>query len=250
MEIRDRFKFNPQKDLNEVLVMFVIGTMINAVADSFRDSLLFVILYHGILALGIWIALPIWYVCRKNLEPLSSVGITKQHWLRAILVAVLFVAISLPERIIGKGFIIPKLSLWLSTSLALIFSSFFEEVFFRGIIQTRTEKSFGVIPAIILSGLTFSLYHLGYSNYRSWDQLLTLFVVGMFFAFTFQVTKNVITSFIVNFSHAMITFMSAHNFFNNRSGVISLIATVAGIMLIFFIGHRKQVDFIGQERNG
>lgn len=249
MQIGELFKYNPQKDLKAVLAIFVMGTVMNGIADLFRDSFLFVLFYQGIFALGILIALPIGYVCRKEREPLSSIGINEQHWLRAILIGVLFVLVSVPGRIIGKGLLFPPSSLLLSTSLALLFACFFEEVFFRGILQTRIEQSFGVIPAIVLSGLTFSLYHLGYANYRSLGTLLTLWIVGMFFALTFQVTKNVITSIIVNFCHAVITFVNANNFFDTRSGVISLMATIVGIGLIFLIGKRKQVEGRSQERN-
>jgi membrane protease YdiL (CAAX protease family) len=113
-------------------------------------------------------------------------------------------------------------------------TSLFEEVFFRGFIQTRFEKAFGAIPAIMLSGLTFSLYHLGYPNYRNLKLLFVLFLVGMFFAIAFRITNNVITSFLVNVPHAIISFIENGSYFSTKVSVISVFTTILGLFLIFY----------------
>lgn len=63
--------------------------------------------------------------------------------------------------------------------LPLIMTTFFEEFLFRGFFQSKFEKEFGMLPTIFLSGLMFSLYHLGYPGFRDFGSILLLFAVGI-----------------------------------------------------------------------
>ena len=75
------------------------------------------------------------------------------------------------------------LPIWLPMGiLPLIMTTFFEEFLFRGFVQSRVEKLFGCFPAIFVSGMMFSLYHIGYPGFRTWEDLLLLFAVGIGFA--------------------------------------------------------------------
>ena len=60
----------------------------------------------------------------------------------------------------------------------LIMTTFFEEFLFRGFVQSRIDRQFGWVPAILVSGAMFSLYHLGYPGFRTWEDILLLFAVG------------------------------------------------------------------------
>ena len=117
-------------------------------------------------------------------------------------------------------------------------STLFEEVFFRGFLQTRFEKAFGIFPAIVLSGLTFSLYHLVYPAYRDFNLLMILFFVGMFFAVAFRVTSNVITSFTLNLPHAIVTFVEKQTFFDARIAMIAFATTMIAVALIIWAGRK------------
>ena len=59
-----------------------------------------------------------------------------------------------------------------------IMTTFFEEFLFRGFVQNRIERKFGWVLAILVSGAMFSLYHLGYPGFRTWEDILLLFAVG------------------------------------------------------------------------
>jgi len=187
------------------------------------------------MVLGICIFFPLWYVGIKNKQPLSDIGITTKGWKNALLIGLIFVLFSVPWRIVGKDLLLPRMDIIFFTGIALVMSSLFEEIFFRGFLQTRFEKSFGIVPAIVLSGLAFSLYHLGYADYRNIDLLITLFFVGMFFAVTFRVTNNVITSFVVNLPHAIVTFIEKGVFFDGRVAVIASITTVVAVGLVVLV---------------
>ena len=159
------------------------------------------------------------------------------------MIGLIFVIISVPWRIVGKGLIFPEESLMIYTCTALVMSTFFEEVFFRGFIQTRFERAFGILPAIVLSGLTFSLFHLGYPGYRNLNQLIILFLVGMFFALAFRTTNNIITSFTLNLPHAIIHFIEKQTYFEENIFIIDIITIVIGIFLLIIIDVKQKIKF-------
>lgn len=55
-----------------------------------------------------------------------------------------------------------------------------EVVFVYGWLQLRFEEAFGIVPAGILAGLCFSLYHLAYGWYDL-SGLVGLFIFGLIF---------------------------------------------------------------------
>lgn len=72
--------------------------------------------------------------------------------------------------------------------MPLIMTTFFEEFLFRGFFQSKFEKEFGALPAIFVSGLMFSLYHLGYPGFCSFGDILLLFAVGIGFATAYKLS--------------------------------------------------------------
>lgn len=90
----------------------------------------------------------------------------------------------------------------------LIMTTFFEEFLFRGFVQSRMEKRFGWLVAIFVSGLMFSLYHLGYPGFRTLEDILLLFAVGLGFAVAYKLSENnLIVSYFVNLPNAFVTYM-------------------------------------------
>jgi membrane protease YdiL (CAAX protease family) len=65
----------------------------------------------------------------------------------------------------------------------------FEAVFFRGWLQLRLERAFGVVPGLLLASLCYSLYHIGYG--MTGGEMLFLFGLGITFAAVFRLTRNV-----------------------------------------------------------
>ena len=107
-------------------------------------------------------------VLRKKKETLDLVGV-KPLGKKQLLVLVLFVAFSVGGQLIPiviSGGVIPWNLLPMGV-IPLIMTTFFEEFLFRGFFQTRLEKDFGALPAILISGLMFSLYHIGYPGFKT-----------------------------------------------------------------------------------
>ena len=117
----------------------------------------------------------------------------------------------------------------------LIMTTFFEEFLFRGFVQSRAERQFGCLPAILISGAMFSLYYLGYPDFRTWGDLTLLFVVGIGFAAAYRLSDhNLIVSYFVNLPNAFITYILKYKQFPVMT-VSSTIAAAITLVLIGFI---------------
>lgn len=151
-----------------------------SIACLFNDSIYY-IFYNLIYGIVISVLLPLLILLKekKNLEEVGIKKLGKREFI------VLFS--------IGGQIITGEQVSWNVLPIAilpLIMTTFFEEFLFRGFIQTRIEKEFGYGIAIIISGLLFSLYHLGYPGFRTFSDIMLLFVVGIGFAIAFKLSNN------------------------------------------------------------
>jgi len=85
-----------------------------------------------------------------------------------------------------------------SNTVLLIVVSFIgpiiEEVFFRGFLYSAFKKNWGVLPALFLSSILFSLVHLEIYSF------IPLFIIGWLLAYIFEKTKSL---FPAIFLHAV-----------------------------------------------
>lgn len=214
--------------ISMVLILLII--IANSLACYFGGKW-FYIFYH--LCYGIILSLffPIWYVKTKEYLTYSSFGIKKIR-LKDYMIILAFVAFSIGGQLINLDYKSIRFDL-LSLSVApLLMTTFFEEFLFRGFMQTRFENAFGYIPAIILSGFAFSIYHLGYSKFRSISEIVLLFFVGVMFAIAFKVSNNnLIVSYFVNLPNVLVTYLVKYEKFPT----FDLTSTTISIIVIFII---------------
>lgn len=248
MKINGLFLFKPDKELWVLFFALIMCILFNFIADLFIGTLIFHIFYQGIFTLGICIFFPLWFTAIKQKQSLSTIGITTNKWIKAVLVGILIAVLSIFGRMMNLQIAMPDINFLFIIISCMIMSTLFEEIFFRGFLQTRFEKMFGIIPAIIFSGLCFSLYHIGYYNIRGdVSELISLFFIGIYFSISFRITNNIITSYIVNLPQAILTFLgepssieySKH--FNRTSAVISFITAIVGLLLIIYVNSRSRL---------
>lgn len=233
------FHFEPNRSLWILFGFVVIAILTNYVADLTRGTFWFHFLYQGVFVLGISIFLPLWFTALYKKFPLSEIGISQKKWLKAVLVGVVISTLAIVGRLQGLDFVMPASSFVLIVIGCMFMSTLFEEVFFRGFLQTGFERQFGMIPAIVLSAVCFSLYHLGYSNIRAdVTQLMSLFAIGVFFSISFRITNNIITSYIVNLPQAVFTFIAEPESlaysknFDMISALISVLTLIVALVII------------------
>jgi membrane protease YdiL (CAAX protease family) len=243
---RSFFCFQPQKETSLVLGALIVLTLINALANLFTGGLPYFLLYQGLFGIGVCVFFPLYYTVILKGETLEEIGLTTRKWLTAGLVALPFIALSIGGQL-TKVVAWPTIDNMIYIGMGLIASTLFEEVFFRGFLQTRFEKAFGMIPAILISGAAFSFYHLGYPKFRNPEMLIVLFLVGTFFAISFSITRNVITSYLVNLPNAILTFFLKPTMLPEihlDAAVVSIVAFTISIVVIMMIGKKKTIPMI------
>jgi membrane protease YdiL (CAAX protease family) len=252
MDKRSFFSFKPGKETLVIVGFLALVTLANALANLFTGGVPYYLLYQGLFGLGACIFLPCYYVRVIQRESWESLGMTTKKWLPAVLVAVVFVALSVAGQLVKKTIVFPPLEKSLYICAGMIMSTLFEELFFRGFLQMRFEKAFGIIPSIILSGLAFSIYHIGYPKFQNLAMLLLMFNVGTFFAISFSITRNVLTSYLVNLPNAILTFLIRPGMIadiNRQAAVVSLVTFGIAIVLLVYIQQRAgKIDLIRLSR--
>ncbi|MEW9096107.1 MAG: type II CAAX endopeptidase family protein [Clostridiaceae bacterium] len=230
---------------------FLLLSMLLIVAIIFFISLAnmvrgkgFYIFYNLIYGLLLSTILPLYFTYKsRGHKAFYDLGIRKIR-IRQIVILVAFVIFSVGGQCIPL--IINSISIpfeLLSLCIVpLIMTTFFEEFLFRGFMQTRFEKQYGWLPAILISGFFFSIYHLGYPGFRTISDLLLLFAVGIGFAVAFKLSdNNVIVSYFVNLPNAILTYLlkiEQFPVFDNFSTVIAG-GTILFIILIFIFSSKK-----------
>ena len=137
----------------------------------------------------------------------------------------------------AKGEIIPW-NLVPMGIVPLIMTTFFEEFLFRGFFQNKFEKEFGTITAILISGLMFSLYHVGYPRFRTFEDILLLFAVGIGFAAAYKLSgNNLIVAYFVNLPNAFVTYMLKFEQFPKMTmySTMASIITLCIILVVFIM---------------
>ena len=218
------------------IVIAIIAVI--ALANSFIGagnyvSAWFYVLYN--LGYGILLStlIPLWLIYKEK-EGLQSLGF-KKIGIRQIIVILGFVIFSIGGQMIPLDISSINFEVLSLGFVPLVMTTFFEEFLFRGYMQTRFEKQYGWIFAVLLSGFLFSIYHLGYPGFRTIVDTLILFAVGIGFALAFKLSGgNVIVSYFVNLPNAFLTYiLKFEQFpaFDNNTPIIAGI-TIAFIILI------------------
>lgn len=223
------------------LLLLVLIIISNSLA-AFIGIPLYYVFYNFISGLVLCTAIPTCYIV-KHKESFASIGI-KPLKVRQFLVLFAFIVFSIGGQLSHTDLHKLRYDLIPVCILPMIMTTFFEEFLFRGFMQTRFEKRYGWIPAVLLSGLMFSIYHLGYPGFRNVQSLLVLLAVGIGFALSYKLSgNNLIVSYLVNLPNSILTYMlkSAQFPLFDRSTPVAAAVTVIFIPIMIISVKRKTV---------
>ncbi len=211
----------------EIILIVCVGA-----ANIYPNPLNYFLFYNILYGVVFSFVLPL-FLLRKEENLFDFIGV-KAVGKKQITVLSIFVVFSVGGQlipIVANGGTIPW-DLLPAGVIPLIMTTFFEEFLFRGFIQSKFEKDFGALPAIPVSGLMFSLYHIGYPGFRTLGDILLLFAVGVGFAVAYKLSgNNLIVVYFVNLPNAFVTYMLKFEQFP----VMELSSSIASIITFFVI---------------
>ncbi len=237
---------------NFLIFCFIIELMLIlsiAMANVLKTPL-FYVFYTGVYGLLLSTLLPIVYIF-KTKQTFGSLGV-KQLGKRQVIVLLIFVIFSIAGQLVPLHLqaITVRYDLLPICIMPLILTTFFEEFLFRGLMQTRFEAMYGAIPAILLSGLMFSLYHIGYPGFRTASDLLILWAVGIGFALSFKLANNnVIVAYLVNLPNALVTYILKSEQFPTYAftSTYNVIAGVCIVLIAVILYYSNQCILKGND---
>ncbi len=214
----------------EIILIVCVG-----VANIYPNPLNYFLFYNILYGIVFSFVFPL-FLLRKEENLFGFIGV-KALGKKQITVLCIFVIFSVGGQLIPivvSGGTIPWDLLPVGV-IPLIMTTFFEEFLFRGFIQSKFEKDFGALPAIFVSGLMFSLYHLGYPGFRTLGDISLLFAVGVGFAVAYKLSgNNLIVAYFVNLPNAFVTYILKFEQFPVME-LPSIIASIITFLIIIVI---------------
>lgn len=161
--------------------------------DTAVTKTVFFIFLDIVIRVMIGFCFPIYYLLINRKQGLEIFGLTKKNWKLSLLLGLVFAALLLMQftsESVERG-----RDVFLRTGVLIpvfyIFTAgIFEMTFIYGFLRRVFDKSFGVIPGIILTALFYSFHHAGFQ-----PEFGKLIFVGIMYASIFRITNNILIIF-------------------------------------------------------
>jgi membrane protease YdiL (CAAX protease family) len=175
----------------ETLIAFVAGCIIvllSIAMDAVRRVLWLSIAIRDVGQISLGILFPLLYIY-SNGKNYADYGFSLKRWyfflpINFILGGLLLMQF-MSEVPPPADFQLTSTVLW--TAAFVILAVIFELIFFYGFLRTIFEKSFGIIPGIVLSAAFYAFHHIGFQ-----PEYGKLFIVGVVFAAIYRIGNSVL----------------------------------------------------------
>ena len=193
--MKNLFRFRVTKDTGiaaaaGILMIGLSLLMIPFGGDSVRDTVISFILRDVLMIFGLGVVFVSLYVEKKGKEVIAELGFTKRKWVLSLILNLVLaaglLAVFLKD---GKPVDVISLKNLYGASYILV-AGIFEMTFIYGFLRMNFEKAFGIIPAILLTSVFYSLHHAGFQ-----PEFLHLFLVGLMYCGIFYITRNMLVIF-------------------------------------------------------
>ena len=205
----------------EVLLVLCVG-----IANLLIKPIYYFCFYNVLYGILFSFLIPL-FLLRKEKNIFDFLGI-KALGKKQVFILAVFIAFSVGGQIIplvAKGGIIPWNLLPMGI-VPLIMTTFFEEFVFRGFFQNKFEK--------------------GYPRFRTFEDILLLFAVGIGFAIAYKFSgNNLIVAYFVNLPNAFVTYMLKFEQFpkmtiaSTMAGIVTL-CIIAVVFIVLVRANRKE----------
>jgi membrane protease YdiL (CAAX protease family) len=149
---------------------------------------------------GLGVLLPLLWI-RINDLSFNEFGLPGENWIWAILANIILASLFstmfyFEAKKKGQR---PDFSGKAGTIFYLMVGVLFETLFFYSFLRQLFEESFGIIPALLLTSVLYSLHHIGLEEQMKGttpaQELRKLFFVGLLFSTTFRIFNSALAIF-------------------------------------------------------
>ena len=180
------FRFHPNKStivaFGTGLSIILLSTAMILFKGSQIETVLHIFLRDFLMIFVVGFCFPLLYVRAKEEHPYATLGITKHRLKTSLVLNVFFAILLLISFLLGNREVI-------IISYILV-AGIFEMICIYGFMRYYFERAFGIIPAILLTALFYSLHHAGFQ-----PEFLKLFFVGIMYCSVFYITRNIFIIF-------------------------------------------------------
>lgn len=211
-----------------MVLLSIAMALINSEAGNIilRDILM-------ILFLGFYT--PVYYILITKKKNLSVIGIHKNKLIVSLTINAV-AGISLLAMFISKN--TEHISFNINSFYAITYilaAGIFEMIFIYGFLRYELERAFGILPAIFITAIFYSLHHAGFQ-----PEFTKLFFVGIMYVTVFYFTHNIFSIFPFFWGvgavwDVLVNSEAGNQIKNETSFIIAMLMFIAMIGISIFI---------------
>ena len=164
--------------------------ILSVIMTIFNNDIANIILRDILMILVLGFFFPLYFTIIENKKSVSVLGIKKKKIVISLAINIIAAIMLLVMFISGntETIMFSKNSFFAITYILV--AGVFEMVCIYGFFRYEVERAFGIIPAIIMTAVFYSLHHAGFQ-----PEFLKLFFVGIMYVSVFYITKNIFSIF-------------------------------------------------------
>lgn len=217
------------------LVCGLIMVLLSMAMTIFDSEIGNIILRDILMILFLGFLTPIHYILITKKKNLSVLGIHKEKLTVSLTINVA-AGISLLAMFISKNteHIIFDINSFYAITYILV-AGIFEMIFIYGFLRYEFERAFGILPAILITAIFYSLHHAGFQ-----PEFSKLFFVGIMYVTVFYFTHNIFSIFpffwgVGAIWDVLVNSEAGGQIKNGTSFIIAMLMLIAMIGISIFI---------------
>ena len=218
----------------------LIMVLLSIAMTLFNNEISNIILRDILMILFLGFFTPIYYILIIKKKTLSAFGIHKKK-LTASLAINVITAISLLAMFISKNtedIVFNKNSFYAITYILV--AGIFEMIFIYGFLRYEFERAFGILPAILVTAIFYSLHHAGFQ-----PEFTKLFFVGIMYVTVFYFTQNIFSIFPFFWGvgavwDVLVNSEAGNQIKNETSFIIAILMFIAMLGISIFIHYKMK----------
>lgn len=236
------YHFDIDKESIFGLICGLIMVLLSIAMTLFDSEISNIILRDILMILFLGFLTPIYYILIIKNKSLSVLGVHKNKLAVSLAVNVI-AGISLLAMFMSKNTeeIVFNIKSFYAITYILV-AGIFEMIFIYGFLRYELERAFGILPAILITAIFYSLHHAGFQ-----PEFTKLFFVGIMYVTVFYFTQNIFSIFPVFWGvgaiwDVLVNSAAGDQLRNETSFIIALLMLIAmiGISIVIHCKIKKR----------